>query len=180
MSDIEVRRKREDALERVRRIAEEEMDLLKNGLSTPSLKVDFRCAKTRNDWTVLLSKKGNDSLFEVIRITTPSAMPQTRTGAPSVAKSTVLDISKIKNIALIKCPHCGDGGFVKCGCGQLGCQGGVRERDGKRWYVCPWCGQGGYLEGTLEKITREMQDEKRKMEPRRRPIPPRSNKALPP
>lgn len=180
MSDIEVRRKREDALERVRKITEREMGLLKNGFSSQSLKVDFRCAKTKSDWTVFLSGKGSDGLFEVTRVSNPCAMTQARTGTPSVSKSTVLDIGKITNLAMIKCPHCGDGGFVKCGCGQLGCQGGIREREGKRWYVCPWCGQGGYLEGTLKEITGETEAEKRRMESENKPILPRTKKALPP
>jgi len=46
------------------------------------------------------------------------------------------------------CPHCKDGGFVRCGsCEKIGCAGGVTKKgENKASYTCPWCGNTGDLE----------------------------------
>jgi len=45
------------------------------------------------------------------------------------------------------CPHCRDGGFVKCGnCGKIGCGGGAEKKGDKGSYTCPWCGNTGAIE----------------------------------
>jgi len=45
------------------------------------------------------------------------------------------------------CPHCKDGGFVKCGsCGKIGCAGGLEKRGNNESYTCPWCGKTADLE----------------------------------
>ncbi|MDR3139182.1 MAG: hypothetical protein LBT95_05855 [Treponema sp.] len=38
------------------------------------------------------------------------------------------------------CPHCGSDGFVQCGCGKIGCAGGVGNHGNYAKYTCPWCG----------------------------------------
>jgi len=182
MSGIEIRKKREEALDRVRRITEREVDLLKRELSAPSLKVDFRCTKTLNDWAVLLEKESGSDLFEIVRIVVPSVSSPSNSITPSMSESAVVDLGKIKNLGIVKCPHCGDKGWVKCGCGKLGCEGGVERRDGRKWYLCPWCKGGGFVEGTFETITGETENGKRKLSPRIKGglSLPKQNKALPP
>jgi len=45
------------------------------------------------------------------------------------------------------CPHCKDGGFVKCGsCEKIGCMGGMNQEGNKGIYTCPWCGNSGTVE----------------------------------
>jgi hypothetical protein len=44
------------------------------------------------------------------------------------------------------CPHCGDTGFVKCGCKKIGCGGGVRNHGDYADYTCPWCGGQGKIQ----------------------------------
>ena len=180
MSAIEIRRKREDALDRVRRIAEGEIDLLRKELSAPSIKVDLRCTKTLNGWAVLLKKESAGDLFEIVKVVTPSGSLPSKSGAPSMAESAIVDLNKIKNLDAIKCPHCGDKGWVKCGCGKLSCEGGAERRDGRKWHVCPWCERGGYIEGTFETIAGEMEERKRKLEPKKGSSLPEPKKALPP
>jgi hypothetical protein len=41
------------------------------------------------------------------------------------------------------CPHCGSGGFVQCGCGKIGCAGGLQDHGDYAEYTCPWCGEYG-------------------------------------
>jgi len=180
MSDIEVRRKREEAFDWVQKVAEEEVDLLKKELFATSLKVDFRCAKTKNEWTVVLRKEGNSSLFEVVGITTATTTPQSKSGASTVSRSTVVDLDMIKNRSSIRCPHCGEKRWVKCFCGKLSCEGGIEKRDEGTWHVCPWCREGGYIEGTFKTIDGEMEDKKRITGQKDKPSLPRPCKALPP
>lgn len=90
------------ALDRMRRIAEEEADLLKKEFSAPSLKVDFRCTKTLNESAVLLKKESGSGLFEIVRIVAPSASSPLKSGAPSVSESTVVDLNKIKSFDITK------------------------------------------------------------------------------
>ena len=44
------------------------------------------------------------------------------------------------------CPHCGSVGFVLCGCGKIGCAGGIVERGKSEEYTCPWCNDTGEME----------------------------------
>jgi len=45
------------------------------------------------------------------------------------------------------CPHCKDGGIVKCSfCGRIGCAGGMEKKGKKGSYACPWCGGSGDVE----------------------------------
>jgi len=45
------------------------------------------------------------------------------------------------------CPHCKDGGFVRCGsCEKIGCSGGVEKKGNTGIYTCPWCGNSGEIE----------------------------------
>jgi len=44
------------------------------------------------------------------------------------------------------CPHCGSVGFVQCGCGKIGCNGGVIKRGKSQEYTCPWCNEEGELQ----------------------------------
>jgi len=44
------------------------------------------------------------------------------------------------------CPHCGAKGFVQCGCGKIGCNGGIRDCGDYAEYTCPWCGDTGELQ----------------------------------
>jgi len=45
------------------------------------------------------------------------------------------------------CPHCKDGGFVRCGsCGKIGCSGGTEKKGEMGSYTCPWCGYTGDIE----------------------------------
>jgi predicted RNA-binding Zn-ribbon protein involved in translation (DUF1610 family) len=180
MSDLDAKRKREDAFDWALRVADEEAELLKKESASSSLRLDFKCTRTKKDWAVLLTKDSGSSFFEVVRIIAPSTTVQSNPGAPSLSKSTDVDLEKIKNISSIKCPHCGTSRWVECGCGKLGCRGGVTERDGRSWYVCPWCGDGGFIERHIESVSGEMEDKKRKFEPKPGPSLPKPNKALPP
>jgi transcription elongation factor Elf1 len=44
------------------------------------------------------------------------------------------------------CPHCGNIGFVQCGCEKIGCAGGVQAHGDYADYTCPWCGEDIELE----------------------------------
>ena len=179
MGEIELRKKQKEFLDWMKRTAHSRVELEKEA-PTQSLRVNFRCSKTGRDWAVLLERENESSLFKVTNIITGSAMSQSDSKMSSVPKSGVVDIDKIENHGNIKCPHCKDGGWVKCGCGKLSCAGGVEERDSRSWHVCPWCGHGGFIGGTFETISGEMKDEKRKLEPRDRTSLPKPHKALPP
>lgn len=179
MSDLDARRRREDAFDWALRVADEEAELLKKESASSSLRLDFKCTRTKKDWAVLLTKDSGSSIFKVVRIIAPNAT-QSNSRAPSISKQTVVDLDKIRNRGSIKCPHCGDGTWVKCGCGRLGCGGGRTERDGGSWYVCPWCGEGGFLEGTFETVDGEMEDKKRIMGPKDKQSLPGPYKSLPP
>jgi len=176
-SDIELRKQKE-FLEWMKRTAHERLS--EREVSTQSLKLDFKCSRTREDWTVLLQKEIDSNLFEFVRIITTTTMSQSKSGASSISKPTAVDMNKIKNRSSIKCPHCGDGRWVKCGCGRLSCEGGLTERDGGEWHVCPWCGEGGFLEGTFKTIDGEMEDRRRLSGPEDKPSLPRPYKSLPP
>lgn len=149
-------------------------------VSTQSLKLDFKCSKTREDWTALLQKEIDSNLFEFVRIISAATMPRSESGERSISKPAALDINKIKNHNSIKCPHCGDGGWVECGCGRLSCAGGLTERDGGEWHVCPWCGKGGFVKGTLKTVGGELEDRRRLSGPKGKPSLPRPYKSLPP
>jgi hypothetical protein len=43
------------------------------------------------------------------------------------------------------CPFCGSQGFIQCGCGKTGCDGGVVKREKSAEVTCPWCGNSGKL-----------------------------------
>jgi len=178
MGEMELRKKQKDFLDWMKRTAHERLS--EREVSMHSVKLDFKCSRTKRDWTVLLQKENDSNLFEFVRAVTAIATPESRSGASSVSKSIAVDLHKIKNRSSIKCPHCGNGTWVKCGCGKLGCKGGLTERDGRSWYVCPWCGEGGFLEETLETVDGEMEDKKRISGPKDKPSLPRGYKALPP
>jgi hypothetical protein len=180
MSDIEIRRKREEAFEWVEKIAESKVEHQKKELSEPFLKVDFRCGRTKKDWAILLKKDSESSFFDIVRIVTANASSPTKSGYPSTSTSATVDLGRIKNHGTIRCPYCSNGGWVKCGCGKLSCEGGVTERDGREWHVCPWCDEEGFIEGTFQTIDGEIEDKKRISGPKEKPSLPRSYKALPP
>jgi hypothetical protein len=183
MGDIELRKKQQEFLNWMAKTAEEDSKRKREIASRPaheSFKVDLRCSKTRQNWIILL-KKNVDGNFEIERTLTTDIRSQSeeRLGRSS-PKSVTVGIDQIRNHSSARCPYCGDGGWVKCGCGKLSCQGGVTKRDGREWHVCPWCDKGGYIEGTFETIDGEMDDKRRIPGPKEKQSLPRGYKALPP
>jgi len=180
MSDIEIRRKREEAFDWVKKIAESKVEHQKKELSEPLFRVDFKCGRTMNDWLILLRKDVASGFFDIVRIVTPNTSSISQSKQYSDLRSATVNLDRIRNHGAIKCPYCNNGGWVKCGCGKLSCGGGVTKRNGREWHVCPWCGEGGYIEGTFHTIDGEMENEKRIQGPKEKPSLPRSYKALPP
>jgi hypothetical protein len=191
MDEIELRRRQ--ALEWARKTGEKKAEAEKKAVAKPnphveSVKIDFKCSRTGNKWAVFLEKENETSLFRIKSVGNESTTAQSGSGTSSTPKSVVIDMNNIENWGGTNCPHCGDGGWVKCACGKMACQGGVLWRDGQRFFRCPWCGYEGFLStGTIQNISGEMED-KRKFESKDkpsqsksvRPSLPRPNKALPP
>lgn len=114
-------------------------------------RIDFVCAKTAEPFSVLFDRASAGEQFAVARIEKIG----TAKGAPSSSSLPALrsfDVSDF-SFAAWRCPCCGSGSFVHCGCGQNSCQAKVRRADdGRLYHTCePGCGSVGEI-GTLRSV----------------------------
>jgi hypothetical protein len=114
-------------------------------------RIDFVCAKTAEPFVVLFERLSAAEKFAVAKtekIGVANAAPSS-SSIPALRSFDVNDFS----FAAWRCPCCGSGSFVHCGCGQNSCQAKVwRADNGRLYHRCePGCGSVGEI-GTLRSV----------------------------
>lgn len=112
-----------------------------------SCRIAFVCAKTAEPFDVEFGRASAAEIFKVTAIekrnSSTSSSAMIAASAPAVRNFEIEAFS----FAGWHCPCCGNGDFVRCGCGQINCRWRpMREVAGRRLYKCePGCGAEGPL-----------------------------------
>ena len=98
-----------------------------------------RCSRTNKTFGVRIEQRGNDW-----RRTWAFPIDERKAKREGFDANTVTG-SMDADDKYPGCPYCKSFGFVQCGCGKIGCMGGVRVHGDYADYTCPWCGNTGTL-----------------------------------
>lgn len=111
----------------------------------------MRCSMWKKDFYVTMKRKAPDERFRVSSISKARPLVVVKSSSHELNDGVSLDIGEV-DLRGLRCPYCGDGSIVKCGCDRLGCGGGVERIDDREFYVCPWCGEGSYITQRIKNL----------------------------